>query len=236
MSGALTSGGNSATSPLDLRLISRRTQRVKELAGFRKSHRVPEQVDEQAERMIGEIASGEISEQLDRMFAQLREAFRFKRKEIEATDPEGGVGSIVTPYFTYSVAITLQEDDPSRVVWHYAVESITEPKQITSEAFETCFEAAFNTVELRASQPIDLEAVIDQVEDQDDPRISLDYDRAITYCNLQIEGLPDIITLTPEAFSLTHPEAQSPKVLLATLRQIQQAALGEVDPRLMAFG
>jgi len=90
---------------------------VKELAGFRKTHSLPERANEWARKYVNRIAQPDIKADLDNTFDAVREQFGYKRKDLDVSAERDGLGFIRTPDFEYTVTVEVNPDDPTEVIW-----------------------------------------------------------------------------------------------------------------------
>lgn len=217
-------------------LLARKTMRVRNMAGFRRSnHTVPTQNNNAAEAFVAKIAQEEIDEDIKAVFQNLREVFRFKRTGMNVSNHGDGTATIITPYFNYSIAVHLDDEDPSMVVWLRTVDAIKEPDQIFSEPFAQLFDHVFNTVVFEMPERAELTELIDYIEDLDDDRITIDYDPEVTYCSLSIDGIAGKITVTPSELSIVHKKPASPRSLLQSLFEIQQTFAHQHEVPALSF-
>ena len=211
-------------------LANRQQDSVRSWPGFKKkSHRVPEEVNSHTQSFVARLAADQVREDLDRVFRELRHAFRFKRTEIESADWDHGSGAITTPYFRYTSSVTQNPDAADMSVWQRNVSDICDSKYLLSESFAEVFGSAFDTVEFNPPEPIDLEGIIDRVESIDDDRIWIEYDRQITYCEVTLDGHDERIHITRESFRIVHPQAESPRRLVDSLLRVQNRLLDFTD-------
>jgi len=195
---------------------------VRSLSGFRKGQRIPDHSAEAAQTFARGIAKDELQADLDRTFAALRQAFKFKRVEMQVDGPIEGAGSIITPHFTYSVGVFVNPADLTEVIWRREVTDIGEPEPIFSPQFAEVFGDAFDTVEFSPTQPIDLTTLIDRIEALDDPRISIEYDREITRCTVTIAGIAGQIRVSAQSFAIVKRAAELPRQLIESFFEIQR--------------
>ena len=167
---------------------------IKRLDGFKKSHRVPDTFSDRNNQFVGEIAEELLNEDLDNTHASLRSVFGFKRKEISVSGPEAGFGAINTPLFNYEIAIEQQESAPQSYRLTRRVSEIREPQRALGSEFETVFPDRFRTLEVTAESEFDLESIIDRVEDAESESVSIDYDKNVTWCKIDIG--PALVRIT----------------------------------------
>ena len=232
--------GNGAADPhsdqvLHVSFVRREYARVRSLSGFQRTHRVPDEVNDRSETFVATIAADQLGQDLDAMHRALRQAFRFKRADIDVSQPGDGTGTMITPYFNYSISVSLNSDDTTEVVWHRQVSDIKEPEQILTDEFAQVFGGMFDTVELSPATKIDVETLIDRIEEFGDDRVALHYDKDATWCRLEIDGVVGEIEVTRRTFSIVQSSPKQPKQLLELLFEIQKSLLDKYDVRLMAF-
>lgn len=181
----------------EIRLLSERKIPIKELSGFRKHHRVPTK-EAASESWLAGLAMEDLNDDLEETFSKLRSGFGFKRKQLAATDPTENIGEVATPGFTYEVSVSPIEDEPKMALWRKAISRITDADSVTSPEFEETFGNQFNILELILEQPVDVEDVIDEVEDCDDPTVSVDYEKDATWCRINFRGRHESIHVEAE--------------------------------------
>lgn len=214
-------------------LLRRRAGQIRNLSGFKKSHKVPDDVTDRAIAFVASISGAEVQEDLEEKFASLKKAFKFKRKELSIANEDDGTGTIVTPYFNYSISISLDPEDSSGVVWEWAVDAIKEPDKIFSDEFSDVFGREFDTVEF--SMPIDVEEFIDQVEELDADDIEIAYDMDATSCSLTVEGVDGKIEVTSETLAMVNSSPTTPRLMLESFFQIQRKLFDKHGVRAIAF-
>ena len=199
---------------------------VKGLSGFKKGYAIPDRVNISSQTFVAKLAQEQVSQDIDSIFKQLKSAFKFKRTEIRVTDQGDGTGTIITPYFNYSIGVGQDAENPAKVVWHRTIDSIKDSEQVFSDAFASLFEGVFTTVEFTTQQPVNLDALIDSLEALEDERIAIEYDHNATRCLLRIEGIAGEIQVTRSTLRIVHPMPEAPRNLLRSFLAIQNALLG----------
>ncbi len=220
---------------LGLTLSREHVESIRSLAGFKKTHQVPTVINSYAKSLVAELGAGPIEADVNEVRDALRKHFAFKRKDLDAVSPGDGTGSILTPYFVYSVTVTLNPANPAEIIWRRQISDIKEPEQVLSPAFASVFPKTFSTVEFTPPQPIDLTAFIDQLEDSADDRCKLNYDPAATWCRLSLQGLLGQIEVTPTRFALLQLSPTSPQTLLEAFFKIQAMLVDQYDVRAIGF-
>ncbi|HTN77194.1 MAG TPA: caspase family protein [Pirellulaceae bacterium] len=216
----------SAEQVKDSILMAESINSVKRSPGFAKSkgHFIPEQHNSRAQLFINELASADIKEDVERIRAALKQAFRFTRVQLSVKNLGEGAATITTPFFNYNVSVEQDPDDPGSILWRRSVDGIIDPEKVLSKAFEQVFAELFDTVALSLRDKVDLDQLIDDIEAIDSDEIAVDYDEdeAITACVVRIKGHSLSIKITPRSFSVVHPKAAAPKRLLQSLFEVQR--------------
>jgi hypothetical protein len=207
-------------------LARHQRSRVKSLRGFKKTHQVPDEFNEHTNSFIGRIAAEELSEDLDQRFADFRKSLGFKRVDMNVSEPDGGFGTIVTPWFDYQISASLAEDDPTEVIWRRQLSEFRKPEMMTAVEVSTTFGNLFDTVELLPPSGIDVSEFIDQIEDLTPLGVTLDYDRTATWCVIGIKGIAGQVRLTGDLLSLVVHQPQPPAKLLDSFFQVRSCFAG----------
>lgn len=231
-----TAGKPRAEDVLRVTLLREQVESIRTLAGFKKTDKVPTVANSYVKSLVAELGSEPVAADVNEVREALRKHFAFKRKDLDAASPGDGTGSILTPYFVYSVTITLNPANPAEIIWRRTISDIREPEQVLSPAFESVFPKTFSTVEFKPPQPIDLPAFIDELEETADERVKLNYDPAATWCRLSMPGLLGQVEITRDRFALLQLNPTSPKPLLEAFFKIQALLVQEFDVKAIGFG
>lgn len=208
---------------------------IKSLSGFKKHHHVPTEVTDYTESFARSVSDKEIEEDLEAVYQNLKDEFGFRRRELEKGGPEDGSGTIICPYFTYNIFVSLNPDDPSEVVFHRNVTDIKEPDQVFTDEFENVFEGMFDTLEFSPPTRINLEDFIDQMEEIEDRLESLTFDSDCNYCKLRFDGVNAEMEVTESGVSIVHDSSEEPKVLIESFFATQRLLVDTHDVRLIEF-
>jgi len=212
---------------LNLALVGEETIRVRDLTGFRKSHRVPDEISDRAESFIRRIATPELEADLDQRFADFRRCLGLKRVEMDVEEPLDGVASIATPSFTYRVSIHLAEDDPATAVCERSVDRFSDAEPLMSPDFTAAFGNTFNTVRMLPPEPLEVERFIDWIECQEDGQLTAEYDRTATWCRLLFsDNRTASMLVRSDSVALTALEPVSPGSLLKSFVELRERLPG----------
>lgn len=202
-------------------LVRHQAGRVRDLKGFRKGHQVPPDVSDHTQSFIGKIAEEDLRADLDERFEEFRKTLKFKRVEISVTDPMAGAGQITTPWFDYQISVIHDADDATAVIWRRQLSEFRQIDKLDAPELNSVFGSTFDTVELTPPTAIDVAALIDQIEDESDDRIALDYDRQTTWCTVTIKGIAGQMRFTSDRIALNIHQAQPPGKLLDSFFKVR---------------
>jgi hypothetical protein len=189
---------------LDLRSVKRVTLRaittglVRNLRGFAKGHEVPSRANTAAKKFIARLASDEIKADLDAMFQAVREAFGFKRKQLEASS-EGGSGYLRTPRFEYRIHVEQDPSDPASIFWHREIAALKDLNLVSMPEFRTAFGAVFDILVLEFRKSIDVASLIDRVEEGMKREINVVCPSDAAWCEIVVGGFRGAIRVEPNA-------------------------------------
>jgi hypothetical protein len=209
-------------SSVRVRLVNHQIRPLKEMPSFQKQHRVPATAKE-GKGFLNSLARDQIQSDLDEKFSALRNGFGFKRREMSVADPYEGCGSIETPFFNYEFSVDFLDQDPTKVCLQRTIKDIRETTSLLNPVFSQIFGNQFNTLELRFSEPLNLEAIVDAVEDLDSDQIIVQYDKDLTWCELHFADASRSVRLEGKLLSIASPmNSTSPADLLRMLADVQQ--------------
>ena len=118
-------------------LWSETRARVKDLAGFQKTHHVPDRVRPATVRFAAAAARDDLQADLESVYAAVREHLGYRRKDVTLTPPTEGAGALRTPEFDYLVSVSLAEDDPTAAVFRREVTHLRSADVLRRPAFQS---------------------------------------------------------------------------------------------------
>lgn len=214
---------NSNSENVDaLRLIDQSSEPIKHINGFLKHHRIPTTHNAGDQRFVVDLTFEEIDNDLQATFRSLRKAYGLKRKEIEVHGPADGMGVITTPFFNYEYHASQSEDDPGTVVWQRLITSIIEPARVFAGPFEEVFGQRFNEMEIAIKDTLDLEVIVDHIEDCEPSNLNIDYDKDLTWCEIQTAENGVTIVVKPDSLQIVSGKEISPKNLINAFLKVQK--------------
>lgn len=210
------------SSQVKIRFLEHRSEQIKQLPGFQKHHRVPTSNSASDEKFIATLTEPVLDNDLQDVFSALRKAYGLKRKEISVDGPFEGTGLIETPFFHYEINARIDPESPSRVLFTRSISNITEPARLVAAPFEQVFEKRFSLLELATSEPLDLEAIVDSIEDAESDAVSIDYDKDLTWCEIQVLASASTVVVDANSIRVESARETTPQQLLESLLDIQQ--------------
>jgi hypothetical protein len=189
-----------------LRRVVFRTEtrgKVKDLTGYQKGHRIPDQVTPAAEKFVARIAADDVHADVEEIFNALRERMNFKRKDLEASAERDGQGFVRTPVFDYTVHVTLDPNDPTQVVWQREVSHIQDPELIRGPAFAAVFGTSFDTLIFEFAMPLDVAELVDRIEEDPIPGVRMRSSIDASSCEITLEGFAGAIRVQADRLTIT---------------------------------
>jgi hypothetical protein len=203
--GSLLGPGGDVLDPARMKRVVFRSEtigRVKDLAGFRKTHSVPDRANEWARKYVNRIAHPDIKTDLDTTFDMLREAFGYKRKDLDVSAERDGLGFIRTPDFEYTVSVGVNPDDPTEVVWRREVGRLIDPELVRSEGFTSVFGTVFDRLVFEFIVPVDVAEFVDRIEDFPPEGVKVTVASGSDAAEVRLAGFTGRVTVTPTAVEI----------------------------------
>jgi hypothetical protein len=195
-----------------------------ELAGYRKSFRIPDRHAGLRRQFLAELATEDIEQDLQATFQKLKSVFEFRRRQMQVSEPVDGSGSIKTPDFEYRISL-LEGDDTRHVLWERTVCGFRNPQIMESQAFRAVFGECLTALQIEVDVPLDIRAVIDEIEDTADAATGsccIDYDPAAHWCELRFQGFAAVMRLEADLIRVSTSRQSGPAGLLHAYGQLQQ--------------
>ena len=212
-----------------LSFVEQRTEPIKQLPGFQKGYRVPTSANPSDQKFITKITEPILDEDLQDTFSALRKTFGLKRKEISVDGPFEGTGFVSTPFFDYEVNVSIDPETPSRVNFGRSISNIVDLGKVLDERFDDVFGKRFSTLIVEVAQELDLETIVDTIEDEDPEGVSVDYDKDLTWCEIQVLGSTATIVVQAYSIRVESVRETTPKQLLDLFTDIQQQFIAKLD-------
>lgn len=181
---------------------SERPGKIRDLAGFRKSHSLPERANEWARKFVNRIAQADIKADLDDTFERIREEFHYKRKDVEVSRERDGVGFIRTPDFEYTVTVAVNPDSPTEVVWRRELSRLADPGLVRRDCFVHVFGATFDRLAFEFLEPLEVAAFVDRIEEHPPRGVKVFVASGSDAAEITVAGFRGRISLTRDALSI----------------------------------
>ncbi len=174
---------------------------VRSLSGFRKHHRVPDQINDFTRSFVQSVGAEDLSEKTTDLYEKLKDNFSYTRRQIDMDEDDGDI-SILTPDFTVNVGLDIDDDDPTQYVVSMEVTEIRNVSVIETDSFASVFDDCFDRIMLAFTSSVPVKDIIDSIEQLDTPdSISVQYPFDAMECTVEIEGFP--VKLHFDSLSLT---------------------------------
>jgi hypothetical protein len=170
-------------------------RKVKELAGFRKSHQVPATATPAARAFVARLAADDIRADLDRTYDAVREQFGYRRKDLDR-EPD----LLRTPDFEYEVSVELDPHDPGVAVIRRDIGRLKDAAFVRSPAF-VAFGKPFDSLVFEFAERLDVSGFVDGLEELPKSVATLQPSADGKSCEVTLPGVPGRILV--ERNSLT---------------------------------
>ncbi len=200
----------------EVSLLNLDSGNIKSLSGFIKgSHTTPKTIYSGANDFVQKIGKNEIKDEIDELAPQIKNVLNYKRKDVQA-DSGDGLGSIVTPDFTYSMELKQSNTNADEYVIIRRLEDFTNSHLVLGGDFNKLFDGLFKKLEFKVSRKIDVEALIDMVEEmEDNDSIEIDYNPSDTStCTITFREFEYEIFVTSESIAFQTPYSTTPVKLI----------------------
>lgn len=212
--------------------------KVKELSGFRKSFQLPNTASASSRKFIARTAVPDIKAELESVYDLSREEFGYHRKDLEMAAEDEGFGFLRSPDFEYTVAIELDEENPSQLHWRREVGRFADPNFVKSSGFAAVFGQRFDEMSFEFEKPIDVGDWIDRLDEHPpaDARVRPNPDG--TECEITLAGFTGQIILDRKTITIRGGPADPSGLLQLFLRFLgtfgpvgSTSSQGEAEPK-----
>jgi uncharacterized caspase-like protein len=148
-------------------ILSSEDDWVRNLPGFKATHKPPKEISSYHEGWIQKIAKEIIEKELNEISKLLRQELKYKRKDIEDPIIVDGVGQLSTLDFDYIISITQSKDRPDKYILTRSIENFKNSDILNKQEFNEIFKDTFDELELRLFKKLNVESVIDKIEEID---------------------------------------------------------------------
>lgn len=191
---------------------------IDDLSGFskKKGHFIPDGVSGASQSFVDDISQEEVKDEFNAVFERIRDTMDYKRRDIIAKH-----GRIVTPDFEFSVTCEQDRDNPGSALITRQLINIS-PAIVENDAFNEVFADYFDELTFDFNKAVNIEELIDRIEDLDSDKIEIEYPSDCSHCDIEIEGSPLKIRITPGNLTVQTQRPVSPKLLVETFFEAQK--------------
>jgi hypothetical protein len=188
--------------------------KVKDLAGFQKSFKLPEAATPSAQKWIYRLATENLKSEVEETYNALREHLGFKRKDLESTVGAEGIGFVRTPSFDFSVSVSLDTDDPASVVWRREISQVADADVLRSDGFRKVFGGRLDVLQFDFEKPIDVEELVDRIEDDPPPGVKVRVASDGSACDVTVQGFAGSVHVERSSLRVEGPPGLTPESLV----------------------
>lgn len=203
--GKLLGPGSDILDPARMKRVVFRAEspgRVKDLAGYRKTHTLPERANDWARRYVHRAAAADIKADLDNTFEMVRQEFGYKRKDLDVSAERDGLGFIRAPDFEYTVTVGVNPEEPADVIWRRELSRLSGPEFIRTEAFQNVFGPTFNKLVFEFAQPVDVADFVDRIEESPPEGVKVSVASDSGAAEVALAGFAGRVSVTRDAVTI----------------------------------
>lgn len=223
--GKLLGAGGELLDPARMKRVVFRSEspgKVKDLAGYRKTHTLPERANEWARKYVNRTAAADIKMDLDNTFDMVREQFGYKRKDLDVSAERDGFGFIRTPDFEYTVSVAVNPDEPTEVIWRREVGRLSDPAFVRSAGFASVFGGRFDKLVFEFAVPVDVAEFVDRIEENPPEGVKVSVGSGSESAEVRLAGFAGRVSVSRDAVTIEGRPGSSASLLdqfLAFLRK-----------------
>lgn len=203
-------------------LWSETRTRVKDLAGFHKSHHVPDRVRPATVRFVAAAARDDLQTDLDSVYATVREHLGYRRKDVTLTPPTEGAAALRTPEFDYLVSASLAPDNAADVVFRREVTHVRSANLFRRPAFHAAFGTAFQGLSFEYAAALDVERLVDRLEDEPASGVRVRCAADGSWCEVDVNGFPGTIRVEGNRLDILGRRVAGANTLWAAFEAFQR--------------
>ena len=215
-----------ATSGLSrLKSVSFRAEtrdRIKSLAGYRKGQKLPNSIDDYSTRQVQRMVLDDIKKDVEETYAAIREHLGCKRKDLEAVSESDGIGFIRTPMFDYTIAVAIDPEDFSGVIWRREIRNIQDAQRLRSPEFQRLFGSIFDMLVFDFAKPVNVGELVDNLEDNPVAGTKISVAADASTCTITIDGFKGSIHIEPRGMRIQGRQSQSAGSLIDQFLDFQK--------------
>jgi hypothetical protein len=183
-------------------LRSENIGKVKDLAGYRKSHSPPDRANDWARKYVNRIAAADIKADLDRVFDMVRDEFGYKRKDLDVSAERDGMGFIRTPEFEYTISLEVNPDEPTEVIWRREIGRMAGPEFVRSRPFQAVFGSMFDRLVFEFDVPVNVAEFVDRIEEAPPEGVKVGVASDANAAAITLAGFGGKVMVQPDAVTI----------------------------------
>jgi hypothetical protein len=189
------------------------TSLVKRLRGFTKGHSIPDRASASAGKFIKRIAADDVRADIERVYQAIREAYGFRRNQLEASSDEGS-GVIRTPRFIYTVGVASDPAHARGVLWRREVTSMRDPLVVREPEFKSVFGTLFQSLVFDFAEELAVAELVDQFEEENRPGVTVLCGSDASWCDIILKGFRGAIHINAKSLTISGRHEPSAASLL----------------------
>lgn len=197
---------------------------VKTLGGFKKGHHtVPDAANAVTNAFLGKIAEGELEEQAERLFQEVRTGLGYKRKDVtlSITSP---LAVLTAKDFVVEILYALDESAPASYAVTTTLRDLRNANLARTEEFNAIFRGRFSEISFELKRGASVEAVIDAIEAlDDDAGLTASYPSDYRECRVRVDGVDAEVCCTSATLEMIFPRAGTPGELMDAFAAVREA-------------
>lgn len=197
---------------------------MKSLGGFRKSHHsVPDAANATTNGFLAKICEGELSEEAERLFQEVRTSLGYKRKDISlsVTPP---LAALAARDFAVEIFYALEEREPSRYAVTTTLRGLRSTELARAEPVNAVFAGRFSEIAFTLKKGARVEAVIDAIEALDgEGGLGVTYPSDCRECLIRVTGVDPAVRCTGATLEMVFPRGGSPAELIDEFAAVREA-------------
>lgn len=192
--------------------------RVRDLKGYSKPKASLGTHNDWERDFVEKAGASEVSLLATEIFEQLRECFRYKRKDLSFTNI-ASTASIKGPDFDVNISLSQDPEDAERYLLKTEVRSFRNPDIIDDPNFLAIFSKYCKRIVFELEASLDLESKIDDIEEIDALASKLEYDPECTEFTLHLPEPGIVIHATGSEMVFTLDSQGDLKLLLGNTQK-----------------
>jgi len=197
---------------------------VKDLDGFKKGHHsVPDAANAVTNAFLGKICAGELGDEAEKLFQEIRTALDYKRKDIalSVTSPLAVLGA---RDFTVEIYYVLEERDPARYAATTTLRGLMSVELARRDAFARIFAGRFTEISFALKKGAHVAAVIDAIEELEaDDGLTVTYPSDYRDCTISVTDIDAQVRCTGPTLEIVFPRAGGPAELIEAFAAVRES-------------